>query len=63
MKAQINENRLPDICNKVSKTAVYSEHVRTKYLYAKNLAKVYFLKICHKGHLYIKCFISKESVN
>lgn len=63
MKAQINENRLPDICNKVSKTAVYSEHVRTKYFYAENLAKVFFLQICQKGHLYIKCFISGELVN
>lgn len=63
MKAQMNENQLPYICNKVSKTAVYSEHVRTKYLYTKCLAKVFFLKICHKGHLYIKCFISEESVN
>lgn len=63
MKAQINENQLPDICNKVSKTAVYSEHVRTKYFYAENLAKVFFLQICQKGHLYIKCFISGESVN
>lgn len=63
MKAQINENRLLEICNKVSKTAVYSEHVRTKYFYAENLAKVFFLQICQKGHLYIKCFISEESVN
>lgn len=63
MKAQMNENRLPDICDKVSKTAVYSEHVRTKYFYAENLAKVFFLQICQKGHLYIKCFISGELVN
>lgn len=64
MKAQINENRLPEIFNKVSKTAVYPEHVRTKYPYTKCLAKVFFsLKIRQKGHLYIKCFISGELVN
>lgn len=62
MKAQINENQLPDICNKVSKTAVYSEHARTKYLCAKNLAKVYFLKDLSKRSL-IKCFSSEELVN
>lgn len=56
MKAQINENQLPDICNKVSKTAVYSEHVGTKYLYAKNLAKVVFLKNLSKRSLIYKVF-------